>query len=84
MLEELVPPERVADYAMRFDMELLVSVLMMGAEIAQEYFTARLHELFPDARVINHVSDMTKDERIALLIAPLKARCVHAAGNLIQ
>ena len=60
------------DFAETFDLELFVSALCCVAEAMLEPFTSKLESLFPNARVIGHVSEMRKDEEVCLMIADVK------------
>ena len=71
-VKALVPRAKIQQYALRFDLELMVSAMCCVAEAALEHFREKLVALFPKARVIVDVNDMREDETACVMIAPVK------------
>ena len=71
-VKALVPRAKIQQYALRFDLELMVSAMCCVAETALEHFREMLIALFPKARVIADVNDMRDDETACVMIAPVK------------
>ena len=71
-VKALVPRAKIQQYALRFDLELMVSAMCCVAETALEHFREKLIALFPKARVIADVNDMRDDETACVMIAPVK------------
>ena len=71
-VKALVPRAKIQQYALRFDLELMVSAMCCVAETALEHFREKLITLFPKARVIADVNDMRDDETACVMIAPVK------------
>ena len=71
-VKALVPRAKIQQYALRFDLELMVSAMCCVAEAALEHFREKLVALFPKARVIVDVNDMREDETVCVMIAPVK------------
>ena len=71
-VKALVPRAKIQQYALRFDLELMVSAMCCVAEAALEHFREKLAALFPKARVIVDVNDMREDETACVMIASVK------------
>ena len=71
-VKALVPRAKIQQYALRFDLELMVSAMCCVAETALEHFREKLITLFPKARLIVDVNDMRDDETACVMIAPVK------------
>ena len=71
-VKALVPRAKIQQYALRFDLELMVSAMCYVAETALEHFRDKLVALFPKARCIVDVNDMRDDEAACLMIASVK------------
>ena len=68
-VKALVPRAKIQQYALRFDLELMVSAMCCVAETALEHFREKLITLFPKARLIVDVNDMREDEMACVVIA---------------
>ena len=71
-VKALVPRAKIQQYALRFDLELMVSAMCCVAETALEHFRQKLIALFPKARHIVDVNDMRDDETACVVIASVK------------
>ena len=71
-VKALVPHAKIQQYALRFDLELMVSAMCCVAEVALEHFREKLIALFPKARLIVDVNDMREDETACVMIASVK------------
>ena len=71
-VKALVPRAKIQQYALRFDLELMVSAMCCVAETALEHFREKLVALFPKARIIVDVNDMREDETACVMIAQVK------------
>ena len=71
-VKALVPHAKIQQYALRFDLELMVSAMCCVAETALEHFREKLIALFPKARLIVDVNDMRDDETACVMIASVK------------
>ena len=68
----LVPRALIQQYALRFDLELMVSAMCCVAEVALDAFRSKLTALFPKARLIVNLTDMRGDEGACVMIAAVK------------
>ena len=71
-VKTLVPHSKIQQYALRFDVELMVSAMCCVAETALGHFREKLISLFPKARLIADVNDMRDDETACVVIASVK------------
>ena len=71
-VKALVPHSKIQQYALRFDVELMVSAMCCVAETALGHFREKLISLFPKARLIADVNDMRDDETACVVIASVK------------
>ena len=71
-VKALVPRTHIQQYALRFDLELMVSAMCCVAETALEHFREKLVTLFPKASIIVDVNDMRDDETACVMIASVK------------
>jgi hypothetical protein len=71
-VKALVPRAKIQQYALRFDLELMVSAMCCVAETALEHFREKLVALFPKARLIVDANDMRDDETACVVIASVK------------
>ena len=71
-VKALVPRAKIQQYALRFDLELMVSAMCCVAEAALEHFREKLVALFPKARLIVNLTDMRGDEGACVMIAAVK------------
>ena len=68
----LVPPNKLGLFRTTFDEDIHLTAMLVVAQLALPHFTATLKLLYPGARVISDVHEMREDERLALMVAPVK------------
>ena len=68
----LVPPDKLELFRTAFDEEIHLAGMLAVAKLALPYFTATLKLIYPGARVISDLHEMDEDERLALIVAPVK------------
>ena len=71
-VKALVPRTHIQQYALRFDLELMVSAMCCVAEVALDTFHSKLTALFPKARLIVDVTEMRDNEVACVMIAAVK------------